>query len=99
MKVWLTSGILPGGGQEHFWRSLRGGQSIFSPSKRGGRIIFLLIIIIKIICILFNMREIFHSVAIFLRCARYFIYLLILVKFQNFNQHIWITTVLLKLHV
>ena len=94
----MTSGILPGGART-FLGVIEGGQSIFSPSKRGGQIIFLLIIIIKIICILFNMREIFHSVVIFLRCARYFIYLLILVKFQNFNQHVRITTVLLKLHL
>ena len=75
MKVWLTSGILPGGART-FLEVIEGGAKYFFTIQEGGRMIFLLIIIITIICILSNMREFFQSVVIFSRCARYFIYLL-----------------------
>ena len=47
--------------------------------------------ILPISCHFFALRALFY---LFVK-----IFLLILVKFQNFNQHVRITTVLLKLHL
>ena len=102
LKVWLTSGILPGGARTFLGVIEGGAKYFFTILEGGGRMIFLLIIIITIICILSKIRE-FFSCHFFALCALFYlfviIFLLILVKFQNFNKHVRITTVLLKLHL
>ena len=75
---------ITGGGKNIFGGHWGGGKVFFHHPRGGGEWFFLLIIIITIICILSNMREFFQSVVIFLRCARYFIYLL--KYFSNISQ-------------